>query len=407
MTTVMSEQNQVENPHTHVDALKDELSEARHRLNDFVAYGIGGLPVRKESMLFHEVSCMVRRPPFTRTSRRKNVLKSVDFPEGCEYDEAVVDRPLRVIPEALRQQTHSFGFNALEMTPSQMLAHWFIMFQEYDLLSKYKIHGETLRDYFLTVHNAYRTNTYHNFNHAMDVAQFAFALFANSEQLRTKLSSLDILCCLVLGLAHDMDHPGVNNAFLVKTRDPVAMLYNDQSVLENAHAASLFLMFHNKPTCNVLANVEGDEYSQARKTILRGILATDMARHFALVKEISAHQSLTEVEEVPDDVRMSLIDCIAKSGDICHLVRPWPVAKAWEDLVMEEFFEQGDYEKQLGMTPDGLFDREKCKVANSQCWFYDNMGKPLFKALEHHVPTTAATLLDVMQANVSKWKEMC
>ena len=279
---------QAEHGHTHLEALKDELNEARHRLNDFVAYGVGGLPVRKESMLFHEVSCMVRRPPFTRTSRRKNVLQSVDFPADCEYDEGQVDKPLTLYPEALRQKTRGFAFNALDMEPPEMLAHWFIMFQEFDLLAKFNIPPANLREFFLTVHNAYRANTYHNFNHAMDVAQFAFALFANSDRLVARLSPLDVLCCLILGLAHDMDHPGVNNAFLVKTQDPVAMLYNDQSVLENAHAASLFLMFHNKPTCNVLANVEGDQFSLARKVILKGILATDMARHFSLVKVLCA-----------------------------------------------------------------------------------------------------------------------
>eukprot|EP00043_Microstomoeca_roanoka_P008775 m.84323 g.84323 ORF g.84323 m.84323 type:complete len:406 (-) comp14384_c0_seq1:457-1674(-) len=392
--------------HTQVDALKDELNEARHRLNDFVAYGIGGLPVKKESMLFHEVSCMVRRPPFTRTSRRKNVLDSIEFPAGYQYDDLQVDKPLQMIPDDVRALTKSFAFNSLVMNPQEMLVHWFVMFQEFDLLSQFSVPPELLREFFTVVHNAYRANTYHNFQHAMDVAQFAFAMFCNSSILREKLSTLDIFCCLILGLAHDMDHPGVNNAFLVKTRDPVAMLYNDQSVLENAHAASLFLMFNNKPTCNILANLSVDDYNRARKLILRGILATDMARHFSLIKDISTQKALPECEEVPEDVRLCLIDCIAKSGDICHLVRPWAVAKAWEDLVMEEFFEQGDYEKELGFTPDALFDREKCKVPNSQVWFYDNMGKPLFEALRHHVPT-AQQLVDVLQSNSAKWKEFC
>lgn len=91
----------------------------------------------------------------------------------------------------------------------------------------------------------------------------------------------------------------------------------------------------------------------------------------------------------------------------CKQVRPWAVAKAWEDLVMEEFFEQGDFEKELGMVPDGLFDREKCKVPNSQCWFYENMGKPLYEAMKHHVPETTQQLLDVLNENVKKWKAMC
>ena len=37
---------------------------------------------------------------------------------------------------------------------------------------------------------------------------------------------------------HDFEHPGYNNAFLVASKDPVAILYNDSSVLENFHIAS-------------------------------------------------------------------------------------------------------------------------------------------------------------------------
>jgi hypothetical protein len=81
-----------------------------------------------------------------------------------------------------------------------------------------------------------------------------------------------------------VDHPGVNNAFLVRTQDPVAILYNDQSVLENAHAASLFALMTSKPTANILASFSNEDRARARKTIIRGILATDMGRHFALVK---------------------------------------------------------------------------------------------------------------------------
>ncbi len=36
---------------------------------------------------------------------------------------------------------------------------------------------------------------------------------------------------------HDYRHPGVNNAFLIKTEDMLSITYNDQSVLESFHAS--------------------------------------------------------------------------------------------------------------------------------------------------------------------------
>ncbi len=38
---------------------------------------------------------------------------------------------------------------------------------------------------------------------------------------------------LIASVCHDLDHPGVNNKFLVATNSELALLYNDRSVLEN------------------------------------------------------------------------------------------------------------------------------------------------------------------------------
>ena len=42
---------------------------------------------------------------------------------------------------------------------------------------------------------------------------------------------------------HDFEHGGVNNDFLIKTSAPLAVLYNDQSPLENHHLAASTALF--------------------------------------------------------------------------------------------------------------------------------------------------------------------
>ena len=53
---------------------------------------------------------------------------------------------------------------------------------------------------------------------------------------------------LTASIVHDYRHPGVNNGFLIKTSDPIALRYNDESVLENFHVAEGFGVMAN-PKC--------------------------------------------------------------------------------------------------------------------------------------------------------------
>jgi hypothetical protein len=69
--------------------------------------------------------------------------------------------------------------------------------------------------------------------------------------------------------------------YQVNGQTPLGLLYNDQSPLENHHAAMAFKILR-KEECNIVAKMSQAEQKQFRKLLINMILATDMSFHFKL-----------------------------------------------------------------------------------------------------------------------------
>jgi hypothetical protein len=130
--------------------------------------------------------------------------------------------------------------------------------------------------YFEAVEAAYNNNPYHNNTHAADVTQTAAVIMRfthdflamatappqQQQQLQQQhravvgvapalaplpptaeeeeeedrgLSRLERFCVIFASAVHDLGHPGVNNDFLIRTRDKQAVIYNDKWV--DSHGA--------------------------------------------------------------------------------------------------------------------------------------------------------------------------
>lgn len=61
-----------------------------------------------------------------------------------------------------------------------------------------------------------------------------------SAEIKSYLDSTEIFFLLIAALAHDLNHKGKNNAYHVKKRTDLAVVYSNQSVLENMHLSTLF-----------------------------------------------------------------------------------------------------------------------------------------------------------------------
>ncbi|KXS13528.1 HD-domain/PDEase-like protein, partial [Gonapodya prolifera JEL478] len=201
--------------------------------------------------------------------------------------------------------------------------------------------------------------------------------------------------------AKDYDHPGVNNNFLINSRHPKSVLYNDRSILENHHAASAFAVM-SEPQNNFLENLSPADYKTLRATVIDMVLATDLAHHFAILSSFKAKMAARNFDwrSVTDD-RKLLFQLAIKMGDVSNPAKPWYLYSKWVDRIFEEFFNQGDKERELGLPISPFMDRTNCNFANCQLSFIDFIVSPLFDAFNTLIPIP--TILEYMKQNRSRW----
>ena len=93
--------------------------------------------------------------------------------------------------------------------------------------------------------------------------------FRSLPELAGAFTPLDTFALLVAALVHDLQHPGYSNSFAVMAMDPLALRYNDATVLENHHAASFFSLTLGTPGANILAGFPDTELRSLRTKIIQ------------------------------------------------------------------------------------------------------------------------------------------
>jgi cAMP-specific phosphodiesterase 4 len=90
---------------------------------------------------------------------------------------------------------------------------------------------------------------------ACDVLQTMHALTSLSGLVSSGyIDCLEQLAIILATAAHDLQHKGLTNDYLITTEDELAILYSDRSPSEHHHLASLFTLLKN-PELNILSHL--------------------------------------------------------------------------------------------------------------------------------------------------------
>lgn len=208
-------------------------------------------------------------------------------------------------------------------------------------------------------------------------------------------------------MCHDIAHPALTNRFLIQNRDDLAIQYNDVSVLENMHASTTFSLL-NKPGCNILENLNLEDWFKIRKTILNLILDTDLSRHFEILGRFRAKNiNLSKSDGESHENKQIIFSMGLKCADLGHSAKTIELHKKWTALICEEFFRQGDLEKLRKQEISMYCDRDTTDVAKSQAGFIKNICLPLFETWTVFLNSDAINLicLEQLKANYNFWNE--
>ncbi|CAK91621.1 unnamed protein product (macronuclear) [Paramecium tetraurelia] len=274
-------------------------------------------------------------------------------------------------------------------------------FKRFKIAQTFKItKPELIREFALKVDMSYHNNLYHNSMHALDVTNSTGFFLENG--VNEMLDEFEQACLIISSLVHDIGHPGLNNGFMMSNRCKLAMLYNDQSVLENYHSFLLFQIL-SQDQFNIIQNLGQVEQKGFRKYCLNLILDTDLTKHFQLMNRFQNYLELTESTEMDKNLLMSI--CI-KCADVGHGAKKLQIHKLWSRRIIEEFFLQGDLESYLKVPVSPMCDRKQC-VTKSQEGFLKAIVLPMFNAFVTLLQNekVAQVCLEQIHENLKYWQE--
>ena len=290
------------------------------------------------------------------------------------------------------------------------------LIEQFDQL---KIIKENILKNFLNIlYEKYSSSTaiYHTERHALDVLQTVYIYTFKTNVINMiKLNYLDILSLGLASIAHDLSHPGYSNDYLIRSSNNLAINYNDIHVLENFHISEMFHILQNNQDkdTNIFSNLQIEDYRFVRKRIIDLILATDMQNHAKICSLMKNFEYKNEKENNHNQNSYSMIEqqdvmnFLIHTADISHCSKEFEISYKWTELINQEFWREGDEEKEKKMQVGFLCERNNADIPTSQIGFIKGIILPTFEILYNSFPNEDILFyLNNVKKNLEEWSKL-
>lgn len=131
---------------------------------------------------------------------------------------------------------------------------------------------------------------------------------------------------------------------MVKAQTPLATNYNDKSVLENMHSATLFRILDD-PETDIFEAFSAKRKTYIRKVMIEAILGTDMSQHFAMCGQLDG--LIHDYDKADAKSCNFVASMIVHAADLSNLLYEFDHYVRWAIRITQEFSDQYEAEERL------------------------------------------------------------
>merc|ERR1719453_2348683 len=93
------------------------------------------------------------------------------------------------------------------------------------------------------------------------------------------------------------------------------------------------------------------------------------------------------------------------AADVSNPAKAWELSSEWAVRVMEEFFQQGENESQLGLPVSPFMDRAKTDIGKCQAGFISILIKPFFEEWVSFLGESNRHITKNVDSNIQTWQQ--
>ena len=277
------------------------------------------------------------------------------------------------------------------------------IFQTRGFFQPGKINADTFMDFIMKLEDMYDPNlSYHNSIHAADVTVSINHLL-KLPAIAKRVTDLEVFALLVACAAHDVDHPGVSNSFLVNTKHELANLYYE-SPCERHHIYTVeHILKHER--WDITKHLSSKEHRQFFQMMEAFIIGTDCTKHNMHLENLAkmtydvADASLAMSNDFGK--RSQFLSSLVHMCDIGNPTKKFDLYEIWIDRIMNEFFNQGDQEEIRGIPISPMCNSKTTNVTECQIGFINFLVMPTWILMENLIAPEIQEIMDNLRTNKS------